>query len=214
MSRLTLNPSVSLVNGHVTTTSSKIAEHFGKRHDTVLRAIANLECSNEYRLRNFAETVISRENPSGGAPIQSVAYSITRDGFVFLAMGFTGKEAAQWKEAYISAFNSLEAQIQKQKEAERVALPAVTVFDRDRIERINKRAWTLAQAAFEGYCERMAEDPLVRCGSTKPEEWQPIEASKDVLELIRATATTLAAVSKNLNRRGDSLARMTGKNEG
>ena len=32
-------------------------------------------------------------------------------GFVFLAMGFTGKDAAQWKEAYIDAFNRMEAEL-------------------------------------------------------------------------------------------------------
>lgn len=59
----------------------------------------------------------------------------------------------------------------------------------------------------------MTEDPLVRSGSTKPEEWQPIEASKDVLELIRATSEGLAAMSRSLTRRGDSLARMTCKKD-
>ena len=103
-----LTPSLTIENGQVTTTSLQIAEHFGKRHDHVLRAIRNLECSADFRIRNFGETVETRENPSGGAPISSPAYRITRDGFVFLAMGFTGKEAAQWKEAYITAFNKME----------------------------------------------------------------------------------------------------------
>ena len=34
---------------------------------------------------------------------------MTKDGFCFLAMGFTGKEAAKWKEAFINAFNQMEA---------------------------------------------------------------------------------------------------------
>ena len=38
-------------------------------------------------------------------------YDITRDGFAMLAMGFTGKEAARWKEAYISTFNAMEAKL-------------------------------------------------------------------------------------------------------
>jgi hypothetical protein len=41
--------------------------------------------------------------------ITSPAYRITRDGFVFLAMGFTGAKAAQWKEAFMAAFEALEA---------------------------------------------------------------------------------------------------------
>lgn len=36
---------------------------------------------------------------------------MTRDGFVFLVMGFTGKMAAKFKEAYIKAFNAMEAML-------------------------------------------------------------------------------------------------------
>jgi Rha family phage regulatory protein len=104
-------PTLAIINGHATTTSNQIAEHFGKRHDTVLRAIVNLECSPEYRARNFAETFQTVEMPNC-ATRQDKAFTITRDGFVFLAMGFTGKEAAQWKEAYIEAFNAMEAALQ------------------------------------------------------------------------------------------------------
>ncbi|PUE08977.1 hypothetical protein B9Z51_08565 [Limnohabitans sp. T6-5] len=106
-----ITPTLTVIDGNITTTSLQVSEHFGKRHDLVLRAIRNLECSAEFRLRNFAETVETRENPSGGARIPSPAFSITRDGFVFLAMGFTGKEAAQWKEAYITAFNRMEREL-------------------------------------------------------------------------------------------------------
>ena len=38
----------------VTTTSLKVAEFFNKRHTEVLRTIQNLECSPEFRQRNFA----------------------------------------------------------------------------------------------------------------------------------------------------------------
>ena len=33
---------------------------------------------------------------------------MTRDGFMFLVMGFTGSKAARMKEAFIEAFNMLE----------------------------------------------------------------------------------------------------------
>ena len=36
---------------------------------------------------------------------------MTRDGFTFLVMGFTGAKAAQFKEQYISEFNKMEAYI-------------------------------------------------------------------------------------------------------
>jgi hypothetical protein len=48
-----------------------------------------------------------------GATRKSPAYRMTRDGFTFLCMGFTGAEAARWKEAYINAFNRMEAELQQ-----------------------------------------------------------------------------------------------------
>jgi Rha family phage regulatory protein len=36
-------------------------------------------------------------------------YLMTRDGFTFLAMGFTGARAAEFKERYIAEFNRMEA---------------------------------------------------------------------------------------------------------
>jgi len=100
-------PQLAVVNGHATTTSTQIAENFGKRHDTVLRSIRSLDCSPEFNARNFAAVEYTDEKGE-----KRPAYTITRDGFVFLAMGFTGKEAAQWKEAYIEAFNAMEAALQ------------------------------------------------------------------------------------------------------
>ncbi len=91
---------VRIACGQPTTTSVVIAEKFGKRHDTVLRSIRKLECSTDFRLRNFAESSYLSEQGK-----EQPCFSITRDGFSFLAMGFTGKEAAQWKEKFIDAFN-------------------------------------------------------------------------------------------------------------
>lgn len=79
------------------------------------------------------------------------------------------------------------------------------------IARINRRAKRLAQAAYEDFRTRMMEDPLVVSGHTKPEDWQPVDTSNDVLELIRATATSLAATSRSLDRQADRLARNSGK---
>ncbi|HFX0932069.1 TPA: Rha family transcriptional regulator [Pseudomonas aeruginosa] len=93
--------------------SAEEAERFGKRHDNVLRAIDNLDCSAGFRLLNFEETVMWRENPSGGEPIKSRSFDMTKDGFMFLVMGFRGKAAAAWKEAFIHAFNWMAEQLFK-----------------------------------------------------------------------------------------------------
>lgn len=99
--------SVEMIDGQATTTSLDVASHFAKRHDDVLRRLRNLDCSPEFRLRNFAEASQEVAQPNGGVAKYPIV-RMTRDGFTFLCMGFTGKEAAKWKEAYINAFNQLE----------------------------------------------------------------------------------------------------------
>lgn len=97
-------------DGRIYTTSMQVAEHFGKQHKNVLRAIANLECSEEFTRLNFELSLKINDLANGK---KEPYYRITRDGFVFLAMGFTGKEAAAWKEAYITAFNQMEAELKR-----------------------------------------------------------------------------------------------------
>ena len=38
---------------------------------------------------------------------------MTRDGFVFLVMGYTGEKASRFKEEYINAFNDMEAELKR-----------------------------------------------------------------------------------------------------
>ncbi|WP_341538063.1 Rha family transcriptional regulator [Sodalis glossinidius] len=38
-------------------------------------------------------------------------FEMTKDGFVFIVMGFTGKKAAAFKEAYIAEFNRMEPEL-------------------------------------------------------------------------------------------------------
>ena len=107
-------PVVSVTNGVVTTLSTDVATLFEKRHNDVIRSIETLSSTlSADRLRNFAQTVVTRANPSGGAPIQSKAYRLTRDGFTILAMGFTGKKAMEFKWAYIDAFNAMEKKLRE-----------------------------------------------------------------------------------------------------
>ncbi|MCS4534264.1 Rha family transcriptional regulator [Neisseria montereyensis] len=101
-------PLVRHSGNRLITTSLAISNHFNRKHKDILRAIENLECSQEFRERNFAPT--SYKTSQGKI---MPAYEITRDGFVFLCMGFTGTQAAQWKEKYIAAFNALEAEVNK-----------------------------------------------------------------------------------------------------
>lgn len=91
---------VSEKEGKPVTTSLKVAEYFGKTHGKVLRAIKKLKCSKKFTEANFG---LSGYIDSTGRKLPM--YTMTKDGFIFLVMGFTGEKAAQVKEAYIDAFN-------------------------------------------------------------------------------------------------------------
>lgn len=95
----------------IRTTSRIIAKVFGKNHKDVLKAIDNLECSEKFSRRNFAPRDFTN---SRGQTFKE--YVITRDGFMFLAMGFTGKKAAEFKELFIEEFNRLEQAVLKSKD--------------------------------------------------------------------------------------------------
>jgi phage regulator Rha-like protein len=56
---------------------------------------------------NFFLSYIDVAGPNNSIRKQPV-YRMTRDGFVLLAMGFTGREALKFKLAYIEAFNRME----------------------------------------------------------------------------------------------------------
>lgn len=101
---------VSVNNGKIVTTSLQVAEVFNKLHRHVLRDIRNLECSSNFQESNFGLSFYHSKLLNGGYKKQPMYY-ITRDGFTFLAMGFTGKIAARFKEAYINAFNEMERKL-------------------------------------------------------------------------------------------------------
>lgn len=123
---------VAVENEHAVTTSLRVAEVFGKQHKDVLKAVKSLDCSEDFHERNFA--LMQKSIKIGnGAERKSPMYYITRDGFMFLVMGFTGKTAAKWKEAYIKAFNEMEAKIRAEQMAK-----AIEEHDRKEAEEYEK----------------------------------------------------------------------------
>lgn len=101
------HPQVTIENGRAVTTSLAVALYFKKMHKNVIQKIESLDCSPGFASANFSAHV---ENIKAGAVNRdSRSYQITKDGFVFLVMGFTGKKAAAFKEAYIAEFNRMEA---------------------------------------------------------------------------------------------------------
>lgn len=87
------------------TTSLIVAQVFGKEHKNVLRDIETLSCSNGFRLLNFEHTPYV--HPQNGQTYKM--YTMTKDGFSFLVMGYTGAKAGEFKERFINEFNRREA---------------------------------------------------------------------------------------------------------
>lgn len=94
--------------GNDVTTSLIVADVFGKRNSDVLRDVRNLNCSESFRERNFALMVIMKQLPQGGSQ-KTEYYEMTKDGFSFLVMGYTGAKAGEFKEKFINEFNKREA---------------------------------------------------------------------------------------------------------
>ena len=97
-----MNSIVLVKNQSVITTSILVAETFERNHRDILRAIKKLDCSQEFNERNFA--LVEYVDAKGE---KRPMYQMTKDGFVFLVMGFTGSKAAKFKEDYINAFNEM-----------------------------------------------------------------------------------------------------------
>lgn len=123
---------VEAKNGQAVTSSLVVADYFRKAHKDVLKAIRGLECSANFTGRKIAPCVYINEL-CNNVKKELLIYYMTRDGFTFLAMGFTGKVAAQFKEAYINAFNEMEEKLRSErctKYAERIVRKQIKEFNR------------------------------------------------------------------------------------
>ena len=88
--------------------SRSVAAFFEKEHKNVLSDIRNLECSEEFSQLNFQPSKYTDDRGK-----KQPCYYMTRDGFIFLVMGYRGKKAAYFKELYIKRFNEMEALIKE-----------------------------------------------------------------------------------------------------
>jgi Rha family phage regulatory protein len=112
---------VSVKDGMVIADSLGVAERFDKRHADVLEKARQIMVSGHPEAqRNFTLGAFRDKNGQNRPMIE-----MTRDGFSFLVMGFTGRKADDWKWKYIDAFNRMEAELRKPRE--QVAQPSPSV---------------------------------------------------------------------------------------
>lgn len=108
-----MNDLVVMKDRQVVTSSLWIVEAFNKDHKHVIETIENkiksAEFSADYQ-KMFAEGTYK-----DGRNREQKMYYMNRDGFSFIAMGFTGKKADAFKLKYIEAFNNMEIEIKNQQ---------------------------------------------------------------------------------------------------
>jgi Rha family phage regulatory protein len=109
MGKLILNPEYELFErgGHPFCSSRQVAETFERQHQHVLRSIREAgEEMGRFAVQFWTTNFIEVKYKERGRLYPE--FLLTKDGFSFVAMGFTGGKAAQFKIAYINRFNHME----------------------------------------------------------------------------------------------------------
>ena len=97
---------VIMYDQQAVTTSLVLAEVFNKQHKNVIQAIeAKISTAENSAL---LKTMFVEDSYTASNGKQNKMYYLNRDGFTFIAMGFTGKKADEFKLKYIEAFNKME----------------------------------------------------------------------------------------------------------
>lgn len=188
---------LSTQNGEPVASSRDVAKRFGKEHKNVMQAVANLVAENSAAKSMFHPATF--ENRGKKYPM----YLMNRDGFSLLAMGFTGKEAVQWKLKYIAAFNAMEKQLAAQHKEQRAVQDANIQNAIDRV--IGARKALDKKTAFLDECRKAREENKAvylqaksLCGIAKA------TYSKDC-STVRAMETAVRMAQDNLTHAVDDL---------
>lgn len=98
---------VQIQNSQIVTTSEFVAQAFGKEHKNLLARIEQIskEIKASFFELNFKPK--AKQVKTGFGFRETKSYELTKDGFMLLVMGFTGKQAMAIKIAYIEAFNAM-----------------------------------------------------------------------------------------------------------
>ncbi|MGR0019257.1 Rha family transcriptional regulator [Stenotrophomonas maltophilia] len=163
---------VMLAGGQPMTDSRKVAKHFGKRHDHVLRTIRALVRKVPKQASPSFGECFEINNLANGKP--EPFFQMNKDGFMLLAMGFTGDRALQVKLAFIDAFNRMAEFIRTQASGAIERWNAAYVEYRQEQEHVSNCAkdmnrWKRSKVEHQQRLQRL--DPqlsLTFCGEVSP----------------------------------------------
>ena len=102
------------INDKQTITNSQVvADYFGKKHYNVLRKIDEIITDAPIDFTSTHFRVHAVKLRAGAVNRDSKIYEMTKDGFMFLVMGFTGAKAAELKINFINAFNEAQKRLSR-----------------------------------------------------------------------------------------------------
>ena len=181
---------LSTQNGEPVASSRDVAKRFCKEHKHVLAAIRQILVAENSATKFFHETTF--EYRAQKYPM----YLMNRDGFSMLAMGFTGKEAVQWKLKYIEAFNQMEKQLAAQHKEQRAVQDANIQSAIDRV--IEARKKLDENTAFLDECRKNREDSKAKymqvkalCGEFKAIYGQNCDTVRTMENVVRGSQSFL-----------------------
>lgn len=107
-------------NNQAVVSSRIIAEKFAKEHKNIIakidKIIKNWNKDTRLKIKHGEYFISSSYKDSSGK--NNREYLLSRDGFSYVVMGFTGREADVWKVKYIEAFNKMETFIREKLSSE------------------------------------------------------------------------------------------------
>lgn len=192
---------LSTQNGEPVASSRDVAKRFGKEHNHVLRDIKALEegVSKNGQTPMFFKSEYTHPQNHQKYPM----YLMNRDGFSLLAMGFTGKEAVQWKLKYIEAFNQMEKQLAAQHKEQQAVQDANIQSAIDRV--IEARKKLDENTAFLDECRKNREDSKAKymqvkalCGEFKAIYGQHCDTVRTMENVVRGSQSYLTSAIDSL----------------
>ena len=104
-----MNDLVIMKDQQAVTSSLQVAENFDKQHKNIMQVVDRKMNSAENSAQYQSMFVEGTYKDKSGK--QNKMYYMNRDGFTFIAMGFTGSKADTFKLKYIEAFNQMENEV-------------------------------------------------------------------------------------------------------
>lgn len=206
---------VQIQNNRVVVSSKQVAKRFGKLHKDVLESIRQILVAENSATNFYEETTFDYRGRK--FPI----YLMDKDGFSLLVMGFTGKEALEWKIKYIKAFNAMEQEIQHKEYQASLAKSSENELLRKKVEQLKKDKFDISiqvdlairerrNNIKKAYIEKFEKDKN-NITNTEMDEWNKMRLAqlevyiKSVIEAVKIRGSIGMKDIQRINKFVDDL---------